>query len=115
MATDAERDRSIAAQPATLSALLDDVSSRAEASFLLCQERDWTYAEFSSAVDEFAAGLLGLGIRKGDRIALIGGSQLFVISCLSVTAGSPKAAGGKTFLYPAQSSTSARWSLPIRR
>jgi fatty-acyl-CoA synthase len=32
--------------------------------------RRWTYAEFGAAVDEFARGLIGRGIAKGDRVGI---------------------------------------------
>lgn len=32
--------------------------------------RRWTYAEFAAAVDELARGLLGSGVRKGDRVGI---------------------------------------------
>src|SRR5699024_7802667 len=56
--------------PSTISALLRARSLQVDAPFLLCGDRDWTYGEFSSAVDAFAAGLLGIGIGNGDRIAI---------------------------------------------
>ena len=34
------------------------------------QDVRWTYAEFARAVDELAAGLLALGLEKGDRIGI---------------------------------------------
>ncbi|MFJ6263306.1 class I adenylate-forming enzyme family protein [Rhodococcus erythropolis] len=59
----------ITARPATLPALLGAAATDT-APFLLCADRDWTYADFSRAVDGFATGLLGAGIAKGDRIAI---------------------------------------------
>ncbi len=34
------------------------------------QDIRWTYRKFGEAVDAFAAGLLGLGLKKGDRIGI---------------------------------------------
>jgi len=68
MKNDAEPARSITPQSATLSVLLHNASPGS--SFLLCSDRDWSYGDFSRAVDEFAAGLISMGINKGDRIAI---------------------------------------------
>jgi acyl-CoA synthetase (AMP-forming)/AMP-acid ligase II len=68
MNNDAEPARSITPQSATMSALLHNASP--DSPFLLCLDRDWTYGDFSRAVDEFAAGLMSMGINKGDRIAI---------------------------------------------
>jgi long-chain acyl-CoA synthetase len=37
---------------------------------LLVEERHWTYAELDAITDRIAAGLMGLGIRPGDRVAM---------------------------------------------
>lgn len=52
----------------TLPALLQQQAS--DASFLLCEDRSWTYGEFSDAVGDLASGLLSVGIRSGDRVAI---------------------------------------------
>ena len=56
-------------------AVLPDLLSHAvgahpEAPFLLYREQEWSYGDFQVAVDEFAAGLLAMGIAKGDRVAI---------------------------------------------
>ncbi|MFI0938199.1 AMP-binding protein [Streptomyces sp. NPDC021020] len=51
-------DRAIAAHP-DREALVDVPSGRR-----------WTYAEFGRAVDEVARGLVGRGVRKGDRVGI---------------------------------------------
>lgn len=57
-------------QPTTLPGLLSDALPGHESLFLLCSDRKWTYAEFSRTVDSLASGLLLLGIRRGDRVAI---------------------------------------------
>ncbi|MFF0063114.1 AMP-binding protein [Streptomyces sp. NPDC005279] len=51
-------DRAVAAHP-DREALVDVPSGRR-----------WTYAQFGLAVDELARGLLGIGVRKGDRVGI---------------------------------------------
>ena len=38
---------------------------------LIFEDRQWSYAEFQREVDRLASGFLRLGIRRGDRIALV--------------------------------------------
>ena len=86
MKTDTEPGHSIAPQTATLPGLLKDASSGIDAPYLLCLDRDWSYAEFSRAVDELAAGLLAAGIRRGDRIAIAApNSAQWLITWFAVT------------------------------
>lgn len=54
----ANLDRAVAAWP-DREALVDVESGRR-----------WTYAEFAASVDELARGLLGSGVRKGDRVGI---------------------------------------------
>ncbi|OQM78115.1 MULTISPECIES: class I adenylate-forming enzyme family protein [Rhodococcus] len=76
----------IAPQIATLPGLLKDASSGPDASYLLCPDRDWTYSEFSHAVDELAMGLVATGIRQGDRIAIAApNSAQWLITWFAVT------------------------------
>lgn len=70
MTTDAERDHSLTHSAATLPALLEETSLRAAAPFLLCPDQNWSYGQFAEQVDQFAAGLLSLGITRHDRIAI---------------------------------------------
>ena len=43
-----------------------------DAPALTFEDREWTYAELDRAVGRVAAGLLGLGLEKGDRVAAFG-------------------------------------------
>ncbi|MBI3225444.1 MAG: acyl--CoA ligase [Mycolicibacterium cosmeticum] len=54
--------------PTLLSHLLR--SADPEAPVLLCADKAWTSSELRTAVDQFATGLLSLGIGKGDRVAV---------------------------------------------
>jgi len=38
---------------------------------ICCGERAWTYAEFDRLCDELVAGLANLGVRPGDRVAIL--------------------------------------------
>ena len=42
----------------------------ADRSALIFGERHWTYAELDGDVSALAAGLAGLDLRRGDRVAL---------------------------------------------
>lgn len=55
--------------PTVLPDLLRAAGSSAS-TFLLCPDRTWSYGEFSEAVDQFATGLLSLGVSRGDRVAI---------------------------------------------
>ena len=58
--------------PATLADLLRGrVSRHPDKLALIFKDRRWSYAEFQSATDRVAHGLLRIGVRKGDRIALM--------------------------------------------
>ncbi|WP_407727710.1 class I adenylate-forming enzyme family protein (plasmid) [Rhodococcoides fascians] len=58
-------------KPATLPTLIDAATANdRDAPFLLCTDRDWTYGQFSDAVDNMARGLVSLDIKLGDRIAI---------------------------------------------
>lgn len=43
---------------------------RPDSTALVSADRSWTYAQLDSEAAEFAAGLLGLGVRRGDRVVL---------------------------------------------
>jgi fatty-acyl-CoA synthase len=59
----------------TLPALLDEIAARAPAAeFLVDGARRWSYAEFRDAARAAAKGLLRLGLRRGDRLALLMGN-----------------------------------------
>jgi benzoate-CoA ligase len=45
-------------------------TGRSERSYLRTSERDWTYAEVAAAADGAGAGLLGLGLERGDRVII---------------------------------------------
>lgn len=58
---------------ATVPAFLADVVRRhgeREAAFFRATGDRWTYARFAEKIDELAAGLLALGVGKGDRVAI---------------------------------------------
>ena len=50
--------------------LIVDQFPEQEAVVSLPQQRRLSYSEFSTAIDELARGLLGLGFKKGDRIGI---------------------------------------------
>lgn len=53
---------------------------------LTFEERSWTYAEFDDAVTRVAAGLRGLGLQQGDRVAAFGkNSDSYVLLWLACT------------------------------
>jgi non-ribosomal peptide synthetase component F len=57
----------------TIGAMLDQTSARwpdHEAIVVCHQGVRWTWAELKQRVDVFAAGLLALGLRPGDRIGI---------------------------------------------
>ncbi|MDQ7781385.1 MAG: AMP-binding protein [Desulfomonilaceae bacterium] len=57
----------------TIGALFDEVAARradAEALVVIHQGIRWTYADLKRQVDAFAAGLLGLGLKPRDRLAV---------------------------------------------
>lgn len=56
----------------TLGALLDEMAAaRPHAEAIVFRERRLTYAALRAHVDEFARALLAVGIRRGDRVALL--------------------------------------------
>ncbi|PYE15984.1 fatty-acyl-CoA synthase [Williamsia limnetica] len=70
MTIDAEHDHTLTHSAATLPALLDETSLHASTPFLLCPDQSLSYGQFAEQVDQFAAGLLSLGITRHDRIAI---------------------------------------------
>ena len=44
----------------------------ADRTALVFREHTWTYGELNSAATRLANGLIGLGVRRGDRVALLG-------------------------------------------
>jgi len=58
---------------ATIGAYLDDVARRdgtREALVIPHQAVRWTYADLKARSDDFAAGLLSLGLEPGDRVGI---------------------------------------------
>src|SRR5256885_4928596 len=58
--------------PATLGAMLQVMAARRPRQPLLAWgDQTWTYAETDALVDRLAAGLLGLGLARGDHLAVV--------------------------------------------
>ncbi|MGH7828219.1 MAG: AMP-binding protein [Candidatus Binatia bacterium] len=58
--------------PSTLTALLRaKVDQHPQSRALIFKDCSWTYAEFAREVNRVANGLVRLGVRKGDKIALV--------------------------------------------
>lgn len=53
------------------SCLARQASQHPDKEFLVFGERSWTYSEFDHWVTEIAGGLLELGLRKGDKLAIM--------------------------------------------
>ena len=73
--------------PATLTELLSNrVTRHPDKLALIFKNRRWSYAEFQREVDRVAAGLLRIGVKKGDRIAfLLPNSAEFLFATFAVT------------------------------
>lgn len=57
----------------TIGEVLDDITERFGSSDALVvrhQDIHWTYNEYRDAIDRFAAGLLRIGVKKGDRVGI---------------------------------------------
>lgn len=64
--------RCFAERPATLQQLLErNVALHGEAEAYVCEGRRMSWAEFGSEVERLAGGLSGLGVAKGDRVAML--------------------------------------------
>jgi fatty-acyl-CoA synthase len=60
----------------TLGALLDEIASlRGDAEAIVWGERRISYAEWRDQADQFARGLLSLGIKPGDRVGLLAANR----------------------------------------
>lgn len=60
----------------TLGDLLDEIASlRGDAEAIVWGERRITYAEWRDQADQFARGLLSLGIKPGDRVGLLAANR----------------------------------------
>src|SRR5690348_16010762 len=58
--------------PKTLDALLSTMATRRPRQPLLVWgDQTWTYAETDALVDQLAAGLLALGLTRGDHLAVV--------------------------------------------
>ena len=58
--------------PATLTELLrEQVARNPENLALIFKQRQWSYAEFQAAVESAAHSFLRIGVKKGDKVALI--------------------------------------------
>jgi acyl-CoA synthetase (AMP-forming)/AMP-acid ligase II len=68
------REKPMSTSIASTSVIPDLLSQNVESDpvslFVLHPDREWTYGDFSDAVDRFASGLLALGVSKGDRVAI---------------------------------------------
>src|SRR5919202_6793391 len=67
--------------PQTIAALWQHANSDARdvPAYLVQTDDDWvdvSWAEAGERVDELAHGLLDLGIRKGDRVAILGSTRI---------------------------------------
>lgn len=63
-------------RPLTLAKLLDDATETfGGASFVVTDERSWSYAEVASWSRELAAGLVHLGVAPGDHVAMVVANQ----------------------------------------
>ena len=66
-----------ATPPHTLGALLAHTAQqRAGATAYIAGEQHWTWGQVQHSSSQLASGLLGLGLRRGDRIAIIGLNQI---------------------------------------
>ncbi|MEB4211548.1 non-ribosomal peptide synthetase, partial [Mycobacterium sp. 94-17] len=73
---DALANREVLTAPATTSASLPElfagqVARTPDAMALRCDGRSWTYRELDRAADGLAHRLAGLGVRRGERVALL--------------------------------------------
>ena len=60
----------------TLPGLLDEMASRyPHREAIVASERRLTYVQFQEQVRQLAKGLLGLGVRRGDKVALLMGNR----------------------------------------
>jgi acyl-CoA synthetase (AMP-forming)/AMP-acid ligase II len=58
--------------PATLNEMLQSrVKQHPEKLALIFKESRWSYAAFQREVDRIASGLIGIGVKRGDRIAFV--------------------------------------------
>ncbi len=73
--------------PATLTELLGGrVKQHPDKLALIFKDRRWTYTDFQREVDHVAKAFLGLGVKKGDRIAfLLPNSAEFLFATFAVT------------------------------
>jgi fatty-acyl-CoA synthase len=56
----------------TLGDLLDEIAAvRPSADAVVFRDRRWTYAELAARADELARAFLAVGVRRGDRVALL--------------------------------------------
>lgn len=57
--------------PKTLGELIATTRARGDTTFLVYEDERWSFSEFATKVDEFAAGLVtNFGIERGDRVAI---------------------------------------------
>lgn len=75
-----------AARPNDLHAMLRAAAARApQREALICNDQRFTWTELAQIVEETAAGLHRLGVRQGDRVALLIGNRVeFVIALYAI-------------------------------
>ncbi len=74
-------DREQANYNCTVDLLERNLGSQSQRPYLITAERTWSYQEVSEAADGAGAGLLGLGLQRGDRVIIAAqDSSEFVVS-----------------------------------
>ncbi len=87
---DALGNRAVLTAPATVDASVpalfaEQVARVPDAVALRCEDRSWTYREFDEAADRLARRLAGLGVGRGERVALLfGRSAEAIVAILAV-------------------------------
>jgi len=75
--------RCFAKRPKTLQQLLErNVAKHGAAEAYVCEDRRLTWAEFGAEVERLAGGLAGLGIGKGDRVAMLMANRIEFVSVM---------------------------------
>ena len=70
-------------RPRSLHALLDNaVASRPDHEALVCEDQRLTYSQLNQRVGQLAAGWRRLGVKAGDRVALLLGNRIEFVVCL---------------------------------
>ena len=70
-------------RPRSLHGLLDNaVASRPDHEALVCEDQRLTYSQLNQRVGQLAAGWRRLGVKAGDRVALLLGNRIEFVVCL---------------------------------